>query len=241
MAFDIDAAMPFVGDTLYGRLRRACGDAWDAYVGHRFVLELGAGTLPRDEFLAWMVQDYLYLVHYTRATALLVYKSDTVAQMRSAAGIVHGLLNEEMRLHRQMLAAEGIDEARLMGTPETIETLAYGRYVLDRAQAGDALDLVVTLSPCLAGYGEIGLRLMCDPATKMAGNPYRDWIETYGGATYIGLVREGLERMEELSGSHGGAARFAVLLREFRQAVWLEAAFWDAGRTALVAKKDVLF
>jgi len=238
MAFDIDAAMPFVGDTLYGRLRRACGAEWDAYVGHRFVRELAAGTLPKDEFLAWMVQDYLYLVHYTRAYALLVYKSDTVAQMHSAAGIVHGLLNEEMHLHRQILAAEGIDEARLMRTPETIETLAYGRYVLDRAQSGDALDLVVTLSACLAGYGEIGLRLMCDPATKVEGNPYRDWIETYGGEVYIGLVKEGLERMEEVSLSHGGAARFALLLREFRQAVWLETAFWEAGRTALGFESD---
>jgi len=233
MAFDLDRAMPFVGNTLYGTLRRHCGQAWEAYIGHRFVRELAAGTLAKSEFLAWMVQDYLYLVHYTRAYALLVYKSGTVAQMRSAAAIVHGLLNEEMSLHRQMLAAEGIDEAQLSRTPETLETLAYGRYVLDRAQAGDELDLVVTLSACLAGYGEIGLRLMADPETIFAGNPYRGWIETYGGPVYLGLVREGLEQMEVLAQTHGGAARFPLLLQEFRQAVVLEAAFWDAGRTSL--------
>jgi thiaminase/transcriptional activator TenA len=225
--------MPFVASTLYGTLRQKCGAAWEAYVGHRFVRELAAGTLPKDEFLAWMVQDYLYLVHYTRAYALLVYKSGTVAQMRSAAAIVHGLLTQEMSLHRQILAAEGIDEVRLSQTPETIETLAYGRYVLDRAQTGDELDLVVTLSACLAGYAEIGLRLISDPETKFAGNPYRNWIETYGGPVYLGLVRHGLERMEELAQTHGGVARLPMLLQEFRQAVVLEAAFWDAGRTLL--------
>lgn len=239
MAFDLDRAMPFVGNTLYGLLRRNCGAAWEAYVGHRFVRQLAVGTLPKDEFLAWMVQDYLYLVHYTRAYALLVYKSGTVAQMRSAASIVHGLLNEEMSLHRQMLAAEGIDEMQLSATPETIETLAYGRYVLDRAQAGDELDLVVTLSACLAGYGEIGLRLMADPETKFAGNPYRSWIETYGGPAYLGLVKEGLEQMEALAQTHGGAARLPLLLQEFRQAVMLETAFWDAGRTALAMEGEV--
>jgi thiaminase/transcriptional activator TenA len=233
MAFDFDQTMPFAQGGLYGALRGACGDAWEAYVGHRFVRELAAGTLPKAEFLAWMVQDYLYLVHYTRAYALLVYKSGTMAQMRSAAAIVHGLLTEEMSLHRQMLAAEGIDEAALNRTPETIETLAYGRYVLDRAQAGDELDLVVTLSACLAGYGEIGLRLLADEATRLAGNPYRSWIETYGGPVYLGLVQEGLQGLEELAVTHGGTARFALLLQEFRQAVLLEAAFWDAGRTAL--------
>jgi thiaminase/transcriptional activator TenA len=233
MAFDLDRAMPFVGNTLYGSLRQNCGSAWDAYVGHRFVRELATGTLAKNEFLAWMVQDYLYLVQYTRAYALLVYKSGTVAQMRSAVAIVHGLLNEEMSLHRQMLAAEGIDETQLSCMPETIETLAYGRYVLDRAQTGDELDLVVTLSACLAGYGEIGLRLMSDPETKFAGNPYRSWIETYGGPVYLALVKEGLEQMEALAQTHGGAARFPLLLQEFRQAVLLEAAFWDAGRTSL--------
>jgi len=139
MVFDLHKAMPFVENTLYGALRRECGPAWDAYVGHRFVRDLAAGTLEKPEFLAWMVQDYLYLVQYTRAYALLVYKSGTIAGMRSAAAIVHGLLTEEMSLHRQLLAAEGIDEAQISRTPETLETLAYGRYILDRAQAGDEL------------------------------------------------------------------------------------------------------
>lgn len=233
MPFDITQSMPFIGNTLYGALRENCGAAWEAYVGHRFVRELGAGTLAKPEFLAWMVQDYLYLVHYTRAYALLVYKSSTLESMRSAATIVHGLLHEEMSLHRKMLAAQGITAAQLEQSPETLETLAYGRYILDRAQAGDELDLVVTLSACLAGYGEIGLRLAADPGTKFEENPYLDWIKTYSGPIYIGLVKEGLERMEDLAQTHGGTARFPLLLAQFRQAVQLEAAFWNAGRSAL--------
>lgn len=235
MAFDFDQAMPFVSNTLYGRLRKDAGPAWDAYVEHRFVSELAAGTLPRDEFLAWMVQDYLYLVHYARAHALLVFKSDTVAKMRSAATIVFGLLNNEMSLHRQELREAGVTEGDLDNAVESIETLAYGRYLLDRGQAGDELDLMVALSACLAGYGEIGLRLVADPQTKLEGNPYRSWIETYSGPEYHGLVREGLAQLEEVSLSHGGTARYPLLLKQFRQAVKLEAAFWDAGRSALTA------
>ena len=235
MVFDIDKAMPFVGNSLYGRLRRDCGADWDAYVNHRFVKQLSAGTLEREEFLAWMVQDYLYLVSYTRAYALLIYKSDTVARMRSAATIVHGLLNEEMSLHRKQLTAAGFTETDLDRTQETLETIAYGRFVLDRAQSGDALDLVVTLSACLAGYGEIGLRLLADEATLIEGNPYADWIKTYGGEGYCGLVSEGLAGLEALAQQYGGDARYPMLLDEFRTAVRLEAAFWDAGRSALTA------
>jgi thiaminase/transcriptional activator TenA len=225
MAFDFDQAMPFASNTLYGELRRESGEAWSAYVNHRFVRELAAGTLARDEFLAWMVQDYLYLIQYARAYALMIYKSGTVAQMRGAANIVFGLLNNEMSLHRQELAAAGIGEAELEQAQESLETLAYGRYIMDRAQTGDVLDLVVTLSACLAGYGEIGLRLLADPDTVLEGNPYRPWIETYAGAGYHDLVRAGLETMQDLSLIYGGAARFPLLLQQFRQAVRLEALF----------------
>jgi thiaminase/transcriptional activator TenA len=237
MGFDFDEAMPFARNTLYSRLRKESGEEWHAYVTHRFVRGLADGTLPHDEYVAWMVQDYLYLIHYTRAYALLVYKSETVAQMRRAAGIVSGLLNSEMALHRQQLEAAGISEDALGQAQECIETLAYGRYLLDRAQTGDVLDLVVTMSPCLAGYGEIGLRLLGDPDTVRSNNPYLAWIETYGGGEYQALVQEGLAHMEELSRDYGGLARYPMLLRQFRQSVRLETAFWDAG----IKRKDVLF
>lgn len=233
--FDVDTAMPFLRGTLYSDLRREAGAEWTAYVHHRFVRALADGTLPKDEFLAWMVQDYLYLVHYARAYALLIYKSDTVAQMRSTATIVFGLLTDEMALHRDQLAAAGISEAELERAPEALETIAYGRYLLDRAHAGDMLDLMVTLSACLAGYGEIGLRLLADPGTVRDGNPYLSWIETYGGSTYLQLVQEGLAQLEAVSLDHGGRARFPRLLAQFRQAVRLETVFWNAGRSALAA------
>ena len=53
-----------------------------------------------------------------------------------------------------------------MATKEATANLAYTRYVLDRGMSGDRLDLRVAIAPCLIGYGEIGMRLANDPATK---------------------------------------------------------------------------
>jgi hypothetical protein len=44
--------------------------------------------------------------------------------------------------------------------PEAPETVNYTRYVLDIGHSGDALDLLVALMPCVAGYAEIGLGLL---------------------------------------------------------------------------------
>ena len=93
--------------------RGAAGEAWQAYTRHPFVERLADGTLPRDGVLRYLVQDYLFLVHFSRAWALAVTKADTLDEMRACAATVQALLDEEMRLHVQTCAAEGITEARL--------------------------------------------------------------------------------------------------------------------------------
>ena len=40
-----------------------------------FVEQLGDGSLPRKSFLHYLVQDYVFLVHFSRAWALAVVKS----------------------------------------------------------------------------------------------------------------------------------------------------------------------
>lgn len=36
--------------------------AWDEYTHHDFCKRMGDGTLPREAFKNYMIQDYLYLV-----------------------------------------------------------------------------------------------------------------------------------------------------------------------------------
>ncbi len=154
--------------------RAAAGDAWRDYTRHAFVEGLRDGTLPREDFLRYLVQDYLFLIHFSRAWALAVTKAETLEEMRACADTVHALLGEEMRLHVTTCAAEGIPEAELFAARETPQNLAYTRYVLDAGHSGDFLDLMAALAPCVLGYGEIGMRL----AAEAGRTPYADWIAT---------------------------------------------------------------
>ncbi len=210
---------------LFARLRDDCAAAWQAYTRHEFLAELGAGTLPAASFRTYLVQDYLYLIQYARAYALAVYKDPDVAGMRTTARLLADLLDTELALHVGYCREWGLSEADLAEQPESLELLAYSRFMLDCGQRGDILDLLVSLSACLVGYAEIGLRLLADPATRLDG-PYRAWIEVYGGERYVQFANAGCERLDLLAGSHGGEARYPMLLRCFRTTVRLEAAFW---------------
>ncbi|MEO1016978.1 MAG: TenA family protein [Pseudomonadota bacterium] len=226
------------GSSLFAALREECASAWRTYTEHAFVAGLGDGSLPREAFLRYLRQDYLFLVHLTRAWALAVVKSDRIDEMRHAAATVHALIDEEMRLHIETCAAEGISEAELAATTEARETLAYTRFVIDAGLAGDLLDLLVALSPCVFGYGEIGTRLM---ATRKPDTPYHDWIETYAGDDYQAVCREAGVLLESVARRKIGtdlkaSPRWPQLAGRFGTACELEAAFWGPVQATNVAE-----
>ena len=232
-----DAPLP-LDHGLFGRLRRDAGAGWRRFVGHDFVLELGRGTLPEAAFRHYLVQDYLFLIQFARAHALAGFKATALADIRAAAAAVTAIVDVEMPLHVGYCAGWGLDEAGMAATPEALETVAYTRFVLERGLAGDLLDLQVALAPCLVGYGESAAILLADPATRLDGNPYRDWIAAYAGAPYRALVRDAIVTLDRLGAAHGAEARYPQLLATFTAATGLEEAFWDMGWRAGPGRGD---
>ena len=128
---------------LFARLKATCPAAWEDYVRHPFVRGLGDGTLPEAAFRYYLGQDYLFLMHFARAYALALYKSDTLEDMRQAAGGVAAILDTEIGLHVGYCAGWGLDEASMAALPEDPGCMAYTRFVL----VDDAGDLLNQGSP----------------------------------------------------------------------------------------------
>ncbi|RDW14614.1 thiaminase II [Paracoccus thiocyanatus] len=216
----------------FAALRTEAQPAWDAYTRHPFVEGLRDGTLPQSGFLAYLVQDYLFLKNFSRAWALAVVKAGDLDEMRACSATVHTLLDHEMGLHVQTCARAGMDAKALADTPEAVTNIAYTRYVLEAGYSGDFLDLLAALMPCVIGYGEIGLRLQAEAAPD---TPYREWIDTYAGAEYqaacasAGALLDSAIR-KRLGDAPRESPRWPALSHRFATATRLEAAFWDLGR-----------
>jgi thiaminase/transcriptional activator TenA len=214
---------------LFGRLRRDTGSVWDGYVAHDFVRAVGQGTLPEAAFRHFLIQDYLFLIHFARAHALAGFKATHLIDIRAAAAAVSAIVDVEMPLHVTYCANWGLTEEQMANAPEALETMAYTRFVLERGLAGDLLDLQVALAPCLVGYGESGERLLADPTTQRDGNPYDEWIAAYTSDDYRGAVRDAIAMLDRLGEAHGAVARYPQLLATFMAATRLASAFWDMG------------
>jgi thiaminase/transcriptional activator TenA len=217
----------------YGKifpLFRAASHHWNDYTRHAFVQGLGDGTLPKEAFLHFLKQDYIFLIHFSRAWALAVAKADTLDEMKACAGTVNGLVNGEMAFHVEFCRKAGISEAELLATVEASENLAYTRYVLEAGYSGDFLSLLAALGPCVFGYGEIGLML----AKEKTSDTYIDWINTYAGDEYqsvcknVGTLLDNAIALR-LGDDFATVPMWDKLSKQFDVATCLEVSFWDMG------------
>ena len=214
--------------TLFGKLRANSGSLWSGFVAHPFVAGLADGTLPSSAFRRYLVQDYLFLIQFVRAHALAAYKSTSLADIESASAAIAALL-AEMKMHVGFSASWGVTEAEMATDLESLETIAYTRFVFERGTAGDLLDLLVALAPCVQGYADIGVSL-----ENCAGddNPYAEWIRTYAGREYQDAALAASRALDRIGTRLGAGSRMTDLQAGFDTAVRLETAFWDMGLRA---------
>ena len=200
---------------LFNRLKSACQSDWEAYTRHRFVLELGAGTLPETSFRYYLQQDYLFLMHFARAYALSAFKAEDLEELRLAAGAVSAILDTEMGLHVAFCERWGISEPEMAALPEDL--------------SGESLDLATALAPCVIGYAEIGVWLFENAAARDKDNPYQEWIDSYAADDYQEVAHAHAAQLDRLLQRRGGAGRTESLTRIFSEATRLEAGFWQMG------------
>jgi len=183
---------------------------WRAFTHHDFLKQLVDHTLPRESFIYFLKQDYLFLKHYARVWASGASSfsiGNTFDRIATFAGIAAEMALEAEN-HAKICLPWGITKEELdQGTIESAATLAYTRFVMDVSRSGDALELLAATGPCLLGYGEAGLWLNSEriktpsrqsisiSASDAAG--FEQWIDYYSGKDFQSVVRKGIENMED--------------------------------------------
>ncbi|KAF2487850.1 Phosphomethylpyrimidine kinase-domain-containing protein [Neohortaea acidophila] len=201
--------------------------AWHDFTHHEFVRQMGDGTLPLEWFKYYMIQDYIYLIHFARANALAGYKTKSLDGVARAAEIVLHI-REETALHIRECAELGLTMQQIEESEESQACTAYTRYVLDIGQSEDWLALQISLLPCLLGYHVIAKRLdelqRTDPPAT--ANRYKTWIDNYVNEGYSSAVTTGCALIEKHI-VHQSPRRINELVKIFIQATRMETGFWD--------------
>jgi len=188
-----------------------------------FNTELAAGSLSRDRFQGYIIQDALYLGRFSRALAVAAAKAPDTAAMQSFAQSALSAVAVEQALHGRYLREFGIDPAAIGEAEMSPDCLAYISYLLAVAYHEPWEVLVAALLPCFRIYWDVG----CAIAQRAApDNPYRAWIDTYADERF-GKAVETAVAVGDRAAAAATATTRAAMLAAFMRACQYEWLFWD--------------
>ncbi len=201
-------------------------DIWDSYNEHPFVTGIADGSLDKEKFKYYMIQDYLYLIDYAKVFAVGAAKSEDIEVMRCFSGYIDQILNGEMSIHKKYMARLGIDIKEAEKAKMSLDNTGYTSYMLRAAYEGGACDTLAAILSCAVSYEVIAKRIdACYPHAK-EHEFYGEWILGYIDPEYAKANR-GLENLMEklcLNIDDGSLKR---LKRIFINCSLFEKAFWD--------------
>ncbi len=196
-----------------------------AILRHPFIAGLTDGSLPRERFEFYAVQDALYLREFARALAIAAARAPKDDWIVMLADHAAGALRVERTLHEEFFREFKLTSEAVVATPLAPTTLAYTNYLLAVAYGAPFHEALAALLPCYWIYWEVGKEL------ARAGSPdplYERWIGTYGSEEFGAIVGAVLEATNEGAAQIGHAER-AAMRRHFRTTSRYEWLFWDMG------------
>ncbi len=206
-------------------LWKAIEAIYGAILRHPFLKGLTDGTLPRETFQFYAVQDALYLREFARAlsiTAARAPQDDWIIMFNEHAA---GALKVERALHESFFRDWGLSQWEVAAMPLAPTNLAYTSYLLAVAYAAPFHEVIAALLPCYWIYWEVGKEL------ERAGSPnplYARWIATYASAEFGALV-QGVLEVADKTASRLQLSERDAMRSHFVTTSRYEWMFWEMG------------
>lgn len=216
-------------DSFTETMRRECATIWDAQLVHPFVVALADGTLPRETFQFYILQDARFLTELAKTFAFAATKTDDRDRILKFGEFLVDTVRVERALHEMYAARFGLTMAQMAAMPMAPTTYAYTRHMLSVAATGSLAEVITVTLPCAWIYAVVGAHFTTqgDPATD---HPYRDWLATYASPDF-GSVGDWLRAVVDDEAAHlddRGCQRLRDIFRTSSEYEWL---FWQMAWT----------
>jgi thiaminase (transcriptional activator TenA) len=196
-----------------------------AILAHPFLAGLADGTLPRESFRHYIVQDAHYLRGYARALAICAAKAPDAADTVMFAEHAAGAVAAEQSMHAALMGELGSSPEEAAQEPVAPTTRAYLSYLLATAYGGSFAEAVGAVLPCYWIYARVGEELLA----RSSPDPlYARWIAMYGGEEFQTVV-DGVLAVTDRVGATLSAAELERMREHHRTTSRYEWMFWDAG------------
>ncbi len=196
-------------------LWKAAAPIYQKTIRHPFLTGLTDGTLPKERFKFYMLQDALYLRAYSRALSVLAAKAPNPEWAAFLNKGALECLEVEVALHGTWFTKEELRTAEMAPT-----NAAYTNHLLAVIHQGGFAEGMAAVLPCYWIYWEVGKELKKTGSKDAA---YQKWIDQYSGDAYGASVQKAIAIMNEAA----RGANADLLRRHYVLSSRYEYLFWD--------------
>ena len=181
------------------RLLNSATDIWKEYNKHPFVLGIQNGTLDKNKFRYYMIQDYLYLEDYAKTFAIGVAKAKSIETANLFAKYIN-VMNGELNVHEGYFAKLNITQKEIDAAPRSLDNLSYTSYMLRVAYEEGEAEILAAILCCAYSYEVIAKNLVKNNPDSVKDEFYGDWVKGYISDGYSkdnAILMEALNHMTE--------------------------------------------
>ena len=190
-----------------------------------FVKELEQGSLDRQIFQHYMIQDGIYLGEFARVLAVISAKAPTPDMQLEFANSVREVIVVERDLHENFFADFGIKAQDALATEPSPTCLNYTNFLIATAYQHSFAVTVAAVLPCFWIYLEVGKHIYQQADVK--ANPYQKWIDTYVDIDFEASVNY-VVRVADESAQKASVKEIELMNKVFYRASQFEWMFWDS-------------
>lgn len=189
-----------------------------------FNQQLADGTLTKQAFSHYVIQDAHYLLAYGRALAVCAAKAfaaDDVIQFAEAAKLA---IVVERSLHNDFMQEFNISKEQFESTPLTLACHHYTTFLTATAWSESYPVILASLLPCYWIYAEVGKNIVNN---SVENNPYQAWIDTYSGDEFNHAVNKVISTIDRIA-ARCDDDTIEKMHQAYTRGAELEWLFWDS-------------
>ncbi|MDE2712575.1 MAG: thiaminase II [Acidobacteriota bacterium] len=211
-------------DRFTSRLWAGIDSIYRDILRHPFLDGLADGSLDRQVFRFYVLEDALYLHEFARAVATLGGKAPHPDITAALCGDAVATIEAEREQLGQFISELGGSRDELFVRQPAPTNRAYTSYFLSQVHSKPFHEGLAAILPCYWIYAEVGKELLKRPPSP---DPlFRRWIESYGSEEYDAVVQRVVDLTDDVAEGLGPDARKAMA-QHFAMSSRYEWMFWD--------------
>ena len=162
---------------------------WQKCLETDFVQGIGKGTLEKERFKHYIIQDSIYLRNFARVLAMGIVKSSEISKIKAFYSLLTFVNSDEGDTRLNYLKEFGITEKEADKYPEHPSNKAYTDFMMECADKGNIMEILFSALPCMFSYYWTFTELVKEYPECRKGY-YAPLINDYTDISYAQICKE---------------------------------------------------